>query len=77
MKIALFIIQLIPIIMEIVKKIEEIFPQSDIGAEKLQLLKEMLEASYSGISSIWPTIEFIVERFVKFANAKGVFIKNS
>lgn len=77
MKLALFLIQLIPTIMEIVKKIEDMFPQSGIGSEKLQLLREMLEASYSGLSTIWPTISFIVDKIVAFANAKGTFAKPS
>jgi hypothetical protein len=77
MKTALFIIQLIPAIIEIIKKIEETFPQPKIGSEKLQLLREILEATYSGISSIWPTIALIVEKIVAFANAKGAFVKSS
>ncbi len=77
MKDALLVIQMIPAIIEAVRKLEDVFPEGGKGKEKLALLKEMLSAAYDGLSNIWPAIETIVAAFVKFANTVGLFKKTA
>ena len=75
MQIFLAIVNLIPSIIKIVTSIEESFPQSGIGSEKLQLLKDILSQAYSSITEMWGSIEAIVSVIVSFANKIGAFNK--
>lgn len=75
MKYVLLIIQMIPSIIDIIKKVEELYPESGAGAAKLQLVKEMLEAAYDNVTEAWPQIEKIVAVIVEFANRFGIFKK--
>lgn len=72
---ALKILQLVPVLIEVIRTIETLFPQSGVGKEKLALLREIMLEAYEGISEIWPVIEAIVSKIVAFANAIGAFKK--
>ena len=75
MKNVLVILQLVPALIEIIRTIENMFPQSGAGKEKLILVREILTASYEGIQEVWPAIEAIVAKVVAFANTIGAFTK--
>lgn len=75
MKYFLLVIQMIPSIIDIIKKVEELYPETGAGQEKLQLVKDMLQAAYDGVSDAWPQIEKIVAFIVDFANRFGIFKK--
>ncbi len=75
MKYALLIIQMIPAIIDIIKKVEELYPESGAGKDKLLLVKSMLQAAYDGVTDAWPQIEKIIGVVVEFANRFGVFKK--
>ena len=76
MKYALLIIQMIPAIIDIVKKLEEVMPQSGKGAEKLAFVRDALSKTHDGVSEAWPKIEGVVEVCVKYFNSWGVFKKS-
>lgn len=77
MQIFLAIVNLIPSIIKIITAIEEAFPQSGIGEQKLQLVKDILSEAYTNITEMWGSIEAIVSIIVSFANKIGAFTKSS
>lgn len=68
MKTFLLIVQILPYIIDLVRKIEEILPETGRGAEKLALLRNLLTAGYAGVSEAWPAIESVVAIVVEFFN---------
>ena len=75
MKYALLIIQMIPSIIDIIRKVEEMYPEPGAGKDKLALVKSMLQSAYDGVTDAWPQIEKIVGVIVEFANRFGIFKK--
>lgn len=77
------ILSLFPLIINAVKTIEVVLPQSGKGAEKLALLQEMLSKSYEvsnqaygTFEQVWPTIKGTIEGVVKLFNSVGIFKKS-
>lgn len=66
-------LSLLPAIIRAVKEIEEVFPESGMGSVKLRLIREVLESTVDGISTIWPTIQRIIALVVKVFNESEVF----
>jgi len=77
MQLFLAIVNLIPSIIKIITAIEETFPQSGIGEQKLQLVKDILTEAYTNVNEIWGSIEKIISVIVSFANKIGAFTKSS
>lgn len=75
MKVALLILQMIPSIIDIIRKVEELYPESGAGKDKLALVKSMLQSAYDGVSDAWPQIEKVIAVVVDFANRFGIFKK--
>ena len=73
MKTLLLVIQLIPVLINLIKAIEEAIPEAGWGAEKLKAVKEILQTSYDGIAEIWPIIEKIIAIVVSLFNKTGKF----
>lgn len=76
MKNVLMILQLVPVLIEIIRTVESLFPQSGAGKEKLVLVREILTTAHEGITELWPSIEIIIEKVVAFANRIGAFTKS-
>ncbi len=77
MKNVLVILQMIPALIEIIKKVEDVLPDGGKGKEKLALVKDIISEAYDGVSEIWPALESIVAKFVEFANTVGLFKKTA
>ena len=75
MKNFLLIVQLIPAIIALVKEIEAAIPQSGQGAAKLTAFRQIIEATYEGITEMWPAIEKVIAAIVTLLNTTGVFSK--
>ena len=69
-------LQMIPFIIEAIKKIEEFLPVPGVGKDKLALIRESLSAIFKEVDSIWPAVETLVAALVKMANASGIFKKS-
>ena len=69
------ILNIVPALLRLIVAVEEVFPQSGAGGEKLAMVKNIIQASYDGISELMPIIETIVAAVVKTANAIGAFTK--
>lgn len=70
------ILQLIPIILEIIKAVEDQIPESGMGKEKLQFIKEVLMSAIPQVEEIWSMVEKIVSSAVTLYNSTGVFKKS-
>lgn len=69
------IIQLIPLILQLVKAVEENIPESGKGKDKLAFIRSVLTEAYPQISELWGIIEKIIASTVALYNATGVFKK--
>jgi hypothetical protein len=79
-----FVLALAPKIIEIVSSVEKMFPEGGAGAQKLELVKGMLQAAFDTLGNakisfeeMWPTVQKIVASVVSFANSVGLFKKNA
>ena len=75
MQVFLQIVALIPALIQLIKEIEAVFPQSGQGAAKLTAIRQIIEATYSGLAEIWPVLEKVVAALVGLFNSTGVFGK--
>jgi hypothetical protein len=68
-------LQIVLVVLEIVKLVEKLMPEKGKGAEKLTLVRTMLEEAMGDVQDLWPDIERIIGLFVKLANIAGTFKK--
>ena len=66
-------LQIVLTIIEIVKIVEKLIPESGQGANKLTLVRQLAEQAIGDISAMWPQIEALVTAFVKLSNVAGSF----
>lgn len=69
------VIQLIPLILQLVKAVEENIPEGGKGKDKLEFIQNVLTETYPQIANIWTTIEKVINSAVALFNATGVFKK--
>lgn len=68
-------IQMILAVIEIVKLVEKLIPESGQGANKLSLVRQLAEQAVGDVTNVWPTLESVIAAFVKLANLAGTFKK--
>ena len=68
-------LQIVLTIIEIVKIVEKMIPESGQGTNKLTLVRQLAEQAIGDISTMWPQIEALVAAFVKLSNVAGSFKK--
>jgi len=64
---------LIPALIAALKAIEAALPESGKGAEKLVLVREIVEGINDEAKDNWPLIEKTIGRLVAFFNKMGIF----
>lgn len=69
------IVQLIPLILQLVKAVEDNIPEGGKGKDKLAFIRNVLTDAYPQISDMWSIIEKIIASTVALYNATGVFKK--
>lgn len=76
------VVQLLPVIVSVVKTVEESLPVAGAGRQKLEMVRGFLEnafvtAGHFGVTfdQIWPTLQSIVNSTVATFNAVGKFKK--
>ena len=67
--------KLIPVIIELIKAIEQAIPGESKGEAKLVAVREILEIVDVGTKNLWPQISLIISVLVKTFNTTGVFSK--
>ena len=75
MQTLILILQLIPLLIEVIKAVEKALPAAGYGSEKIEAVRKIMETSYAGIAEAWPTIEKIIGIIVELFNKTGVFKK--
>ena len=68
-------LQIVLTLIEIVKIVEKLIPESGQGTNKLTLVRQLAEQAIGDISTMWPQIEALVAAFVKLSNVAGSFKK--
>jgi hypothetical protein len=76
------IITLLPLLVEIIKQVEELIPGRGKGEEKLAAVRTILESSYKvstdaavAFETIWPALEKAIAGLVSVLNAVGALKK--
>jgi len=67
------VLELLPAIIAAIKAIEELLPESNKGAEKLALVREIITSTGDEASKNWPLIESTINKLVGFFNKLGIF----
>ena len=68
-------LQILLVVIEIVKLVEELLPEKGKGVEKLALVRSMVEEAVGDVTELWPDLEKAIGLFVKLANIVGTFKK--
>ena len=75
MQTALFILQLIPTIIAIIKSVEEAIPVSGAGKDKLDAVLQMVQDACPRAVEVVPQVVKIINTLVGLFNKTGVFAK--
>ena len=68
-------LQIVLAIIEIVKVVEKLIPESGQGASKLSMVRQLAEQAMGDIGNLWPQVEVLIAAFVKLSNIAGSFKK--
>lgn len=71
----LIIARLIPVLIDVIKAIEEAIPGQGKGEAKLTAVRGILEVTVEGFNQLWPSLEKVIQVLVATFNAVGVFKK--
>ena len=71
------VLELLPAIIAALKAIESVLPETGKGAEKLALVRDIVEGVNDDAKNNWPLIENTIGKIVAFLNKVGVFKKNT
>lgn len=69
------VLSLLPLIIQAVRQLEELFPESDRGAMKLDLIRRTIQNVYDISDNTLPLIEKMVNTIVDIFNKFGIFKK--
>ena len=69
------VLSILPLIIDLTKKLEQQFPESGLGKMKLSLVIESIKLSIGDSKDLIPTIEKVTSAVVSVFNAFGVFKK--
>lgn len=75
MKNIFLILKLIPILIKILRGIEEEIPGAGNGSAKLAAVKKILDITLDNAEEVWPSVEKIVGILVSLFNDTGTFKK--
>lgn len=73
---------LLPLILQLVRQLEEAIPDTGRGAEKLAQIRDILQRVFGTLTGLtvtfeqlWPTVQALITGLVAAFNATGVFRK--
>jgi hypothetical protein len=76
------VLSLLPSIIQVMKELEGLFPETGQGKVKLGLIKTTLETVYTNsvgavgsFEQVWPVLETLITKFVALFNSTGLFKK--
>lgn len=65
----LMIVQLLPMLIELIKSVEAAIPGQGKGEQKLVMIRQILEVTDDTVAQLWPTLEKVIAVLVKTFNA--------
>lgn len=65
----LVIVQLIPMLIDLIKSVEAAIPGQGKGEQKLAMIRQILEVTDDAVGQLWPTLEKVIAILVKTFNA--------
>lgn len=71
----LAVAKLLPVLIQIMKSIEEAIPGQSKGEAKLAAVRGIMETVDGAVAELWPTVEKVIGVLVKVFNSTGVFGK--
>lgn len=69
------VLSLLPLVIQAVRQLEELFPESDRGTMKLDLIRRTIQNVYDISDNTLPLIEKMVNTIVDIFNKFGIFKK--
>lgn len=76
------VIGLLPLLIQAIKAVEQAIPEGGKGADKLELIKGVVQTAYDTSSKLsvsfeqlWPTVSGTIQTIVKTFNNTGAFKK--
>ena len=69
------VLQILPLIIDITKQLEEAFPESGMGKMKMSLVIESIKVTLGNSQEILPLITKVTDVVVSVFNSFGVFKK--
>ena len=69
------IVQILPVLIELIKSIENALPEGGLGKQKLQFVRELIQNIAPELLDNWTTIEKVVTTIVTLFNQVGFFKK--
>jgi hypothetical protein len=73
----LLILQIVPMIIEIIRAIESIIPKAGEGPSKLETVLAIITEAVPKLESARPQVEKIIGIIVALCNRTGVFVKGA
>ena len=70
---AKFIVNLLPILIQLVKAAESAIPEKGQGAVKLAMVQNILESMDASLAESWPLIQKLIAVLVQALNAAKIF----
>lgn len=67
------ILRLLPVLIEVIKTVEQALPEPGQGAVKLEVVKQILTAFDEGVAAIWPAVNKTISAIVAAMNLTGAF----
>jgi hypothetical protein len=75
MKALLFVLQILPALIDALKAVEGVWPEAGKGREKLEFVRKLLLELYPDVEKYWPALERAIALLVTWFNDIGVFKK--
>ena len=69
------ILTYLPMIIELIKIVEKMIPESGSGKEKLAYVRNIIELTEPALIDSWDVVEKIINTSVSLFNALGIFKK--
>jgi len=67
------VFSLFPAVIAAIKAVEDLLPESNKGADKLELIREIVIDTDKEVKENWPLVEKIIASVVAFCNKFGIF----
>ena len=71
------VFELVPLLISVIKAIEDAIPGQGKGEQKIAAVREIVEEAYGNVASLWPILFPVISTLVSLFNKTGAFEKSS